>query len=128
MRRQKRVLHFLLWSVVCTCLCRVSSAQTGAPYQVSTPQTVMVAMRDGVHLATDVYRPNRNGAPADGKFPVILERTPYNKSAVVSAARYLVPNGYVVVAQDVRGRYASEGRWVPIRDDPNDGFDTAKWL
>jgi putative CocE/NonD family hydrolase len=86
-------------------------------------KNVMVPMRDGVKLATDIYRP-----AADGRYPVILERTPYNKDAVAAAARYLVPRGYVVVAQDVRGRYKSEGRWVPIRDDPNDGFDTAKWI
>jgi len=103
-------------------------AQSGPPYDVSPPQTVMVAMRDGVRLATDIYLPARNGALAEGKFPVVLERTPYNKSAVISAARYLVPHGYIVIAQDVRGRYASEGHWFPVRDDPNDGVDTAKWL
>jgi len=102
-------------------------AQSGPPYEVRSPQTVMVAMRDGVRLATDIYLPARNGA-AEGKFPVVLERTPYNKNAVISAARYLVPHGYIVVAQDVRGRYASEGHWFPVRDDPNDGVDTAKWL
>ena len=106
----------------------LTSAQTTAVYQVGDPQTVMVAMRDGVHLATDIYRPMRNGALAEGKFPVVLERTPYNKNASRSSARFLVPRGYIFVAQDVRGRYGSEGHWFPIRDDPKDGFDTAKWL
>src|SRR5579862_1048556 len=104
------------------------AGQTPAPYEVGAPSKIMVAMRDGVRLATDVYRPGRNGAAADGKFPVILERTPYNKDAAVAAARYLVPHGYILVAQDVRGRYASEGHWRPIRDDPADGFDTCKWI
>ncbi len=98
------------------------------PYEVTASYNVMVPMRDGVRLATDIYRPGRNGAAVEGKFPVVMERTPYNKDAVIAAARYLVPHGYVVVAQDVRGRYRSEGRWRPIRDDPNDGFDTAKWI
>ena len=97
-------------------------------FEAGSPQTAMVAMRDGVRLATDVYRPVRNGEPAAGKFPAVMERTPYNKTSAAVAARYLVPHGYIVVAQDVRGRYASEGHWVPIRDDPRDGFDTAKWL
>ncbi|MGZ8982094.1 MAG: CocE/NonD family hydrolase [Burkholderiaceae bacterium] len=64
-----------------------------------------------------------------GKFPLILNRGPYNKEnrARADAARY-VAAGYAYVAQDVRGRYKSEGRWRPIRDDVNDGVDTAQWL
>jgi putative CocE/NonD family hydrolase len=103
-------------------------AQPPALFETSATKNVMVPMRDGVKLATDVYRPARNGAPVEGKLPVILVRTPYNKSSKASDANYLAARGYVVVAQDVRGRYQSEGRWVPIRDDPNDGFDTAKWI
>ena len=101
----------------------------GAPsYDVVASKDVMIAMRDGVNLATDVYRPARNGAVVDGKFPTLLERTPYNKNGAAAAANYFVPRGYVVVVQDVRARYKSEGHWRPIRDDPNDGFDTATWI
>jgi len=91
---------------------------------------VMVAMRDGVKLATDIYRPGANGTAADGKFPALLERTPYGKggASVNAAAQYYVPRGYVLVVQDVRGRYQSEGRWRPIVDDPKDGSDTAAWI
>jgi hypothetical protein len=104
-------------------------AQTGGGYEVAITKGVMVAMRDGVKLATDVHRPSRNFAPAEGKFPTLLERTPYGRDRGAAAvANYFVPRGYVVVYQDVRGRYQSEGHWVPIRDDPNDGFDTAKWI
>jgi putative CocE/NonD family hydrolase len=85
-------------------------------------------MRDGVHLGTDIYRPARNGVLVEGKFPVLLERTPYNKDGGAATANYFVARGYIVVLQDVRGRYKSEGHWRPIRDDPNDGFDTAKWI
>src|SRR6185436_17033020 len=98
---------------------------------------VMVAMRDGVRLATDIY------VPGPGKFPVILERTPYNKSApsrsertpeVLAAksrtqvAEYLVSRGYVVVYQDCRGRYRSEGEFVKYLSDGNDGYDTCAWI
>ena len=103
-------------------------AQNGAGYEVAVIKNEMLAMRDGVKLATDIYRPTRNGAAADGKFPVILERTPYNKDHISIAASHYVPHGYIVIGQDVRGRYNSEGHWFPIRDDPNDGFDTAKWI
>jgi putative CocE/NonD family hydrolase len=97
-------------------------------YEVSVAKDVMIPVRDGIRLATDIYRPARNGTPIEGKFPTLLERTPYNKNSGVNAANYYVPRGYVVVYQDVRGRYKSEGHWRPIADDPNDGFDTAKWI
>ena len=85
-------------------------------------------MRDGVKLATDIYRPARNGSAVDGRFPVILERTPYNKDSILAAANHFVPRGYIVIAQDVRGRYKSEGHWFPIRDDPDDLIHIAKWI
>jgi putative CocE/NonD family hydrolase len=89
----------------------------------------MVTMRDGVRLAANVYLPAVAGITASGKFPVILERTPYNKDVGGPVlAKALVPQGYAVVFQDVRGRYQSEGHWRPLRDDPQDGFDTAKWI
>ncbi len=97
-------------------------------FDVSEAKNVMVPMRDGVRLATDIYRPAQNGQPMGQKLPVILLRTPYNKEGASAAANFFVPHGYVLVAQDVRGRYKSEGRWRPIMDDPNDGFDTAQWI
>jgi hypothetical protein len=102
-------------------------AQNQPTYEIAVTKNEMVVMRDGIRLATDIYRPSRNGA-VDGKFPVLLERTPYNKDGLSVAAGHYVPHGYIVIAQDVRGRYKSEGHWFPIRDDPNDGFDTAKWI
>ena len=84
-------------------------AQTGASYGIAETKNVMVAMRDGVKLAADIYRPTRNGQVIDSKFPVILMRTPYNKDDAEQIANAFVPHGYVVVLQDVRGRYKSEG-------------------
>lgn len=98
-----------------------------AQYDIVVEHTTVTA-RDGVKLSTDIYRPAKNGVAVDGKFPVILERTPYGKQTARSWAPYFVPRGYVGVIQDVRGRYESEGRWAPMRDDPNDGYDSAKWI
>jgi uncharacterized protein len=111
--------------------------QPGPSYEIAVSKNVMITMRDGVRLATDLYLPARDGQAISGKFPAILERTPYNKDGGVpdssghippSPAEYLVSRGYVVILQDVRGRYRSEGRWQALQNDPNDGFDTAKWI
>ena len=91
-------------------------------------KNVMVPMRDGIRLATDIYFPAQDGAQLAGRFPAILERTPYNKDA---SGAYLLPfvrHDYVVVCQDTRGRYGSEGVWHMMTDDVNDGYDTAQWL
>jgi putative CocE/NonD family hydrolase len=104
-------------------------ADTAAAPDITELSGVMVAMRDGVRLATNVYLPARGLVPLPGKFPVILERTPYSKERVgPDLAKSLVAHGYAVVVQDVRGRFQSEGRWRPLRDDPQDGFDTARWI
>src|SRR5438552_6007299 len=71
--------------------------QADAQYGVVISKNAMVPMRDGVRLATDVYRPAVNGVPAPGKFPTILERTPYGKTA--GWATYFVSHGYVAVAR-----------------------------
>jgi len=104
-------------------------AQSEPRYDVAMAN-VLLPMRDGVKLSTDIYRPARNGGALEGKFPVLLERTPYGKvnGTMTGTAHYFVSRGYVVVVQDVRGRYQSEGRWRPIVDDPNDGSDTAAWI
>lgn len=89
---------------------------------------VMVAMRDGVRLATDIYLPD-----GDGPYPTLLTRTPYNKNGApgwrepfpVEAA---VDASFVVVIQDVRGRFASEGEFLPPFQERNDGADCIAWV
>ena len=109
-------------------LAATCAAQSPSPhYEVLRVSNVMVPMRDGIRLATDIYRPALNGAPVEGKFPVVLERTPYDKDKSGSLADF-VQYGYIAVSQDVRGRYHSEGHWRLLRDDVNDGYDTAKWI
>src|SRR5262249_53017012 len=70
---------------------------------------------------------NTNAA-VDGDFPVLLCRTPYDKNNVKAEAEWFCGRGYVVVVNDVRGRYASEGEWQMIVDDVNDGYDIAAWI
>ncbi len=99
-----------------------------AEFDVAVEKNVMVPTRDGVRLAADLYRPARGGQPAPGRFPALLTRTPYDKNGVGGEGRYYAERGYVVVANDVRGRYASEGTWRLIDDDPQDGFDVVEWI
>lgn len=108
------------------------SAQGGPVYDVvQSGKDVMVPMRDGVKLATDIYRPARNGAPVEDKLPLLLQRTPYDKEGqgVVERAKYFARHGYVVALQDIRGRYKSEGSFGKYDDvTAADGFDTLHWL
>ena len=93
----------------------------------STPQIVVdhgVAMktRDGVTLRADIYRP-----AAEGKYPTLLQRTPYNKDNSADFAQKAAARGYQVVVQDVRGRYTSEGEWYTFKHESDDGYDTVEW-
>lgn len=96
-------------------------AGTPGPYPVQAEADVKVRIRDGVLLAADVYRPR-----ADGRFPVLLERTPYDRHDPEKGI-VLASHGYVVVLQDTRGRYGSEGEFYPFRDEAKDGYDTVEW-
>src|SRR5262245_27349588 len=93
-------------------------------------KNTMVPMRDGVKLATDIYRPAANGVPVADKLPILLQRTPYNKdgAALVTQARAFAKHGYVVVLQDERGAYHSEGVQSKYVGYGEDGFDTIEWL
>ena len=83
-----------------------------------------VPMRDGVVLRANIFRP---GAAA--RYPAILLRTPYGKGdAITPAYQSFVNHGYVVVVQDVRGRYASGGTFEPINQEIDDGDDTLNWI
>jgi len=83
---------------------------------------VAMKTRDGVTLKADIYRP-----PGDGSFPLLLERTPYNKDGGADIARQAVARGFMVVIQDVRGRYTSEGEWYTFKHEMDDGYDTVEW-
>ena len=91
----------------------------------------MVPMRDGVRLATDVYLPEGAGARR-GRFPAALVRLPYDKCSryafMAQMASWFGERGYALVAQDVRGKYRSEGETFPYVHETTDGYDTLEWL
>ncbi|MEW6723587.1 MAG: CocE/NonD family hydrolase [Bacillota bacterium] len=84
--------------------------------------TEMVAMSDGIQLATDVY------LPGDGSYPVVMAMTPYGRQQMRPLAQPVVSRGYALVVQDVRGRYDSEGEFNPIEQERQDGPETVAWL
>jgi hypothetical protein len=99
-----------------------ASARGDGPYAVVYEGNVAMVTRDGVTLRSDIFRPK-----ADGKFPVLLERTPYNKYSNLDTGLRGAARGYVVVLQDVRGRWASEGEWYAFKNEPADGYDAVEW-
>ena len=109
-----------------------SAAYTQAPATydvVLAERNLMIPMRDGRRMATDIYRPARNGVALAEKLPVLLERTPYDKTKAQVNAEYLARHGYVVAVQDTRGRYRSEGTFLKVQPiDATDGYDTIEWL
>ncbi len=95
--------------------------------EVRAETGIMVPMRDGVRLSTDLYFPEE----AAGKLPAVLWRSIYDKTGAYGrepALRELVQQGYVAVIQDTRGRGSSEGEFTPSVGDRNDGYDTVDWL
>jgi len=96
-------------------------------YPVKVERNVEIKMRDGVILRGDIFRPD-----ADGKFPVLLQRTPYRRAIPwgynVDFAQRAASRGYVIFLQDVRGRYTSDGDWYPFIHEAEDGYDTIEWV
>jgi putative CocE/NonD family hydrolase len=124
-------------------VCGLFRKAQAASYEVILESNHRVRLRDGVNLATDVYRPARNGKAVSGKFPVILERTPYGRNVTyfrditatnptpktrAEVAEYYVRHGYVVIFQDCRGCHDSEGKFVKYLSEAYDGFDTCAWI
>ena len=124
--------------------CVATDGPRGKPMSTDTTVGIVfeadliVPMRDGIGLAADVYRP-----AGGGPFPVLLERTPYDKSAPSRSERtaavarprsraevagYFARHGYAVVYQDCRGRYKSAGRFTKYLSEAEDGYDTLAWL
>ena len=86
-------------------------------------ETIKVPMRDGVMLSTDIYR-----KPDVKRAPVVLMRTPYNKARAKKVAERFAADGLIAVVQDCRGRYESEGDFIPYNSEGQDGFDAIEWL
>lgn len=95
-------------------------------------QKVMMPMRDGIRLATDIYRPK-----GDKKVPIIFSRTPYNyntwgdgeeRTRGYQSAYDAVSRGYAYVVQNERGRFFSEGEWDILGTPKTDGYDAFSWM
>ncbi|HEY2412745.1 MAG TPA: CocE/NonD family hydrolase [Pirellulaceae bacterium] len=110
--------------VVAAAVAISAAAQENRVVEIVAEKNVAVPMRDGTILRADVYRP-RDGGP----FPALVFRTPYGKPAKVDEA--LVRAGFIVVQQDARGRYASDGQYESynreVTHDGSDGYDTVEW-
>ena len=108
-------------AIVFVCLAATVLAQ-----EITGPHArfnVRIPMRDGVTLSADIYFP-----ATSGRFPTILMRTPYDKSRGYDLGARWTKSGYVVVAQDCRGRYDSDGVFHPLFDEGRDGQDTIRWI
>jgi putative CocE/NonD family hydrolase len=98
--------------------------------QIRLEKTVLVPMRDGIRLSTDIYSP----VGVDGPLPVVMIRLPYNKNRYIgfhapgSDAHFWAGHGYHVVVQDMRGRFESEGEYLISAADREDGYDTIEWI
>ena len=105
-------------------------AQGATPYDsVAVERNVMMPMRDGLLMATDLYRPVKNGTVAGEPLPVLLNRTPYERETLANSALYFALRGYVVAVQSLRGRHASQGVFLKVQPaDATDGFDAIQWL
>ena len=98
-------------------------------FQATLLRDVRVPMHDGVELRADIWRPAR-----DGRYPVLLQRTPYDRTVTTPSIEHAgldpvtaAERGYVVVIQDVRGRWASGGTFTPFTNEAQDGADTIRW-
>jgi putative CocE/NonD family hydrolase len=114
-----RIGFLLLFLVLATLIVRSACAD---PYAVTFERNVAMKTRDGVTLYADIFRPK-----ADGRFPVLLQRTPYDKNSGVSFGLQGAVRGYIVIIQDVRGRYTSEGEWYVFKHESEDGYDAVEW-
>jgi putative CocE/NonD family hydrolase len=111
-----------LWVLAISLFFSASAASAAGPFAVTFEHNVALKLHDGITLRADIYRPQ-----AEGQFPVLLERTPYDKTGGTAFGLKAAARGYVVVIQDVRGRYASEGEWYPFLHESDDGYETVEW-
>lgn len=98
-------------------------------YGISLARNVGMKARDGVWLATDVWRPACDGEPLPGPFPALLVRTPYDRRGVryERHGEFWAEHGYLLIVQDVRGRFESEGDFVLLANEGVDGYDAVEW-
>ena len=118
----RKSLCLLAFALLPACTFSQNAGIVVAPPQIVIEKGVAMKTRDGVTLRADIYRPS-----ADGSYPVLLTRTPYDKTTMAPIGQKGAARGFIVVIQDVRGRYTSEGDWYPFKYEINDGYDTVEW-
>lgn len=139
----KKIYLFLLLTVL---FMDFASAQSNYASDNFTKKEVYITMRDGVKLFTSIYTPK--DASPQKKYPMLMQRTCYSIAPygagkfprVLGPSETMMKEGYIVVYQDVRGRYKSEGTWTNMTpvidkkkgktdvDEPSDTYDTIDWL
>ena len=135
-----RAIMFLLVLVTLSCLATLAPVQAQQPNSPYTRNEVMIPMRDGVSLHTQVYSPSQSSE----RLPLLVLRTPYgigelSSAQLTAALPELTADGYIIVQQDIRGRFKSEGQFVMLRqprdpkdkkaiDESTDTYDTIEWL
>jgi len=122
------VVLAVMVNLPCPALAQPAVSHRPAEYGVVIEKNLMIPVRDGVRLTADIYQPAQEGKPARRRFPALLTRTPYDKSGSAGEGNYYAERSYVVVANDTRGRYDSEGTWHGLADDPQDGHDIVEWI
>jgi uncharacterized protein len=129
-KRFSTLVGLAIWALAAAGLFAAQVDTKDSKFDVVVAKNVMVPMRDGVKLATDVYMPAREGMPVEGKFPALISRTPYGKEpgpGSPNIARLFAERGYVAAVQDCRGRYASQGTFYIDVNEGKDGYDTVEW-
>src|SRR5216684_1083578 len=120
--RMARARAAFAWMALCAAMVLPTRTAAAENHEITVERNVAAKMRDGVTLRADVYRPK-----AEGKYPVLLVRTPYDKQGISGFGHKAAARGYVVIAQDVRGRFESEGEWYTFKNESQDGYDTVEW-
>ena len=118
---RKSALIFLVLSLLFSMQTIIAAEKT---FEVEVRTEVKIPMHDGVELSANIFLPK-----AEGKYPVILIRSPYGKGNEKNGdGLFYAGRGYVVVSQDCRGKGSSQGVWEPFANERNDGTDTQQWL
>ena len=120
--RLARARAAIAWTALWAAMVLPTRTAAAENHEITVERNVAAKMRDGVTLRADVYRPK-----AEGKYPVLLVRTPYDKQGISGFGHKAAARGYVVIAQDVRGRFESEGEWYTFKNESQDGYDTVEW-
>src|SRR5262249_9230020 len=139
-RRTRAINLFSRVWIVLACFTVTAPSKAQQPTDSLKATESLIAMRDGVRLYTQIYVP----AQATEPLPILLLRTPYgtcplNAARIAAALPELMADGYIIVSQDIRGRFKSEGQFVMLRqprdpgdkqaiDESTDTYDTIEWL